>query len=75
MSAKRSLYTRLRTDKRAADRGKQVTAAYYGKPQDYAYFTGCSSGGRQALKEAQMFPDDYNGIIAGDPANNWVLPE
>lgn len=52
--------------------GKAVTAAYYGKPQDYAYFTGCSSGGRQALKEAQMFPDDYNGIIAGDPANNWV---
>jgi feruloyl esterase len=52
--------------------GKLVTKAYYGKPQDYAYFTGCSSGGRQALKEAQMFPDDYNGILAGDPANNWV---
>ncbi|HEY1412480.1 MAG TPA: tannase/feruloyl esterase family alpha/beta hydrolase [Rhodopila sp.] len=52
--------------------GKLVTQAYYGKPQDYAYFTGCSSGGRQALKEAQMYPDDYNGILAGDPANNWV---
>jgi hypothetical protein len=52
--------------------GKQVTEAYYGQPQTYAYFTGCSSGGRQALKEAQMFPDDYNGILAGDPANDWV---
>jgi feruloyl esterase len=52
--------------------GKQVVQAYYGQPQDYAYFTGCSSGGRQALKEAQMFPDDYNGILAGDPANDWV---
>jgi feruloyl esterase len=52
--------------------GKQVVQAYYGKPQDYAYFAGCSSGGRQALKEAQMFPDDYNGILAGDPANDWV---
>jgi feruloyl esterase len=52
--------------------GKLVTKAYFGKSQDYAYFTGCSSGGRQALKEAQMYPDDYNGILAGDPANNWV---
>jgi feruloyl esterase len=52
--------------------GKLVTKAYYGKSQNYAYFTGCSSGGRQALKEAQMYPDDYNGILAGDPANNWV---
>ena len=52
--------------------GKLVTEAYYGKPQDYAYFIGCSSGGRQALKEAEMFPDDYNGILAGAPANDWV---
>jgi feruloyl esterase len=52
--------------------GKAITTAYYGRAPSYAYFNGCSSGGRQALKEAQTFPDDYNGILAGDPANNWV---
>ncbi len=52
--------------------GKAITAAYYGTAPQHAYFNGCSSGGRQALKEAQRFPDDYDGIIAGDPANDWV---
>lgn len=47
---------------------KQVVAAYYGRPQHHAYFAGCSTGGQQSLMEAQRFPDDYNGILAGAPA-------
>ena len=47
---------------------KQVVVAYYGKPQNHAYFAGCSTGGQQSLMEAQRFPNDYNGILAGAPA-------
>jgi feruloyl esterase len=54
-----------------AERGKQVVAAYYGKPQNHAYFDSCSDGGREALMEAQRFPADYDGILAGAPANAW----
>jgi feruloyl esterase len=54
-----------------ADRGKQIIAAYYGKPQHHAYFDSCSDGGREALMEAQRFPSDYDGILAGAPANAW----
>ena len=49
------------------DTGKQVVAAYYGRPQIKAYFQGCSSGGRMALMEAQRFPGDYDGIVSGAP--------
>jgi feruloyl esterase len=51
--------------------GKAVTSARYGKDPDKAYWVGCSTGGRQGLKEAQRFPDDYDAIVAGAPANNW----
>jgi hypothetical protein len=54
-----------------AERGKQIVAAYYGKPQEHAYFDACSDGGREALMEAQRFPADYDGILAGAPANAW----
>ncbi len=47
--------------------GKTLVSAYYGKPQERAYFQGCSTGGRMALMEAQRYPDDYNAIIAGAP--------
>jgi feruloyl esterase len=47
---------------------KQVVAAYYGQPQHHAYFAGCSTGGQQSLMEAQRFPEDYDGILAGAPA-------
>jgi feruloyl esterase len=47
---------------------KSLTAAYFGKAARYAYFNGCSNGGRQALMEAQRHPEDFNGIIAGDPS-------
>jgi len=53
-------------------RGKDITKAYYGKPPEYSYWNGCSSGGKQGLKEAQQFPEDYNGIVAGAPANYWT---
>jgi len=49
---------------------KQIVAAYYGQAPRYAYFSGCSTGGQQALKEAQRYPNDYDGILAGDPAAN-----
>jgi feruloyl esterase len=51
---------------------KALIAAYYGSGPKLAYFQGCSSGGRQALMEAQRFPDDYDGIVAGSATNNWT---
>jgi feruloyl esterase len=48
---------------------KAITTAYYGKNPARAYFNGCSTGGRQALTEAQRYPDDYDGIVAGAAAN------
>ena len=53
------------------ERAKQIITAYYGKTQDKAYFDACSDGGREALMEAQRFPEDYDGILAGAPANAW----
>ena len=50
--------------------GKALVEAYYGRAADYSYFTGCSTGGGQALHEAEQFPDDYDGIVGGAPANN-----
>ena len=49
---------------------KQLVKAYYDKPLTHAYFTGCSTGGQQALMEAEKFPDDYDGIVGGAPAQN-----
>lgn len=54
-----------------ADVSKQIVQAFYGKAQSKAYFDACSDGGREALMEAQRFPDDYDGILAGAPAYNW----
>ena len=51
---------------------KVLLAAFYGKPQTKAYFAGCSDGGREALMEAERFPADYDGILAGAPAWNWT---
>jgi hypothetical protein len=46
---------------------KAVIKAFYAQSPKFSYFDGCSSGGRAALHEAQRFPDDYNGILAGSP--------
>ena len=53
------------------ERAKQILNAYYGKSAEKAYFDSCSDGGREALMEAQRFPEDYDGILAGAPANAW----
>jgi Tannase and feruloyl esterase len=51
---------------------KAIIEDYYAKRPVHAYFTGCSDGGREALMEAQRFPRDYDGIVAGSPANFWT---
>lgn len=53
-------------------KGKAIVNAYYGKPAQRSYFWSCSNGGRQALMEAQRYPEDYDGIVAGAPAHDFV---
>ena len=48
--------------------GKEMTKAYYGQDYTKSYYLGCSTGGRQGFKEAQDFPGDFDGIVAGAPA-------
>jgi feruloyl esterase len=52
-------------------RAKAIIQAFYSSGPVYSYWTGCSTGGRQGLLEAQRFPADYDGIIAGAAVNNW----
>lgn len=51
-------------------RGKEIAGAFYGQRPQRAYFAGCSTGGQNALMEAQLFPNDYDGILAGAAAFN-----
>lgn len=57
---------------RTAEVAKAIVRAYYGRDAAYAYFLGCSNGGRQALMEAQRFPGDFDGIVAGAPAYDFT---
>jgi feruloyl esterase len=54
-------------------KSKELIKAFYGNAPQLSYWNGCSTGGRQGLKEAQMFPNDYDGIIAGAPANRTAI--
>lgn len=47
---------------------KTLAEKYYGKPIQYSYWNSCHNGGNQGLNEAQRYPDDFDGIVAGDPA-------
>lgn len=57
---------------RTAEVAKAIVRAYYGNDSAYAYFLGCSNGGRQALMEAQRFPADFDGIVSGAPAYDFT---
>ncbi len=56
--------------KETTDKAKAVIKAYAGNGPQFSYFAGCSDGGREALMESQRYPDDFDGIVVGDPANN-----
>ena len=58
---------------RTAVTAKALTKVYYQKDIASNYFIGCSRGGGQALMEAQRYPEDFDGIVAGAPAYNWTM--
>jgi feruloyl esterase len=60
-----------RSEHEMAVTAKAVINAFYGNAPKFSYWNGCSAGGRQAMKEAQMFPGDFDGIIAGSPGLDW----
>ena len=51
---------------------KAIVTAHFGNPPKFSYWNGCSAGGRQAMVEAQRFPEDFDGIIAGAPGLDWT---
>ncbi|HEY2039555.1 MAG TPA: tannase/feruloyl esterase family alpha/beta hydrolase [Edaphobacter sp.] len=66
-----------RAEHEMAVEAKALIRAFYGRAPKYSYWNGCSGGGREGLLQAYRYPDEFNGIIAGDPAdmrrNAWAL--
>jgi Tannase and feruloyl esterase len=57
---------------RTEETARAIVRQYYGSDPHHSYFNGCSTGGRQALMEAQRFPNDFDGIVSGAPVYNWT---
>ena len=47
---------------------KQIVEGYYVDDIQYSYYSGCSTGGRQGLKEIELYPESFDGVLAGAPA-------
>jgi feruloyl esterase len=66
-----------RAEHEMAVEAKALIQAFYGRAPQYSYWNGCSGGGREGLLQAYRYPDEFDGIIAGDPAdmrrNAWAL--
>jgi feruloyl esterase len=58
--------------KETTDVAKDIIMAFKSSSARRSYFLGCSDGGREALMEAQRYPEDFDGIMAGSPANYWT---
>jgi pimeloyl-ACP methyl ester carboxylesterase len=59
-----------------AEKSKAIIRAFYGDGPKHAYFNGCSNGGRQAIMEAQRYPTNYDGLVAGAPGGgSFTLTE
>ncbi|KZW01290.1 tannase and feruloyl esterase [Exidia glandulosa HHB12029] len=56
----------------AAQTSKLLVRKYYGRQQDKSYYVSCSNGGRQGMRNAQDYPHDFDGILAGSPAFNFI---
>ncbi|MFJ9241751.1 tannase/feruloyl esterase family alpha/beta hydrolase [Streptomyces sp. NPDC101776] len=61
-----------KSDHELVQAAKAIIKQYYGQAATHSYFDGCSQGGHQALTEAQRYPTDFDGVIAGAPANNFT---
>jgi feruloyl esterase len=51
---------------------RRITAAFYGREAARSYFAGCSTGGAEAMEEAEFYPSDYDGIEAGSPGQDYT---
>ena len=61
-----------RSQRETTDKAKRIISAFYGREPDYSYFSGCSNGGRDAIIQAHRYPEEWDGMLIGAPANNWI---
>ena len=61
-----------RAEHSVTEAAKELTQQFYGRAPKHSYFVGCSQGGHHGMTEAQRFPKDYDGIIAGAPVYSWT---